>query len=83
MAWAVLTHGAGMTTTLSSPVDITLQFSAFLLPLAVLETYLFAQRCRSATIRRAVACLVLVMTALMAVGILGAIAFMWGPFMTL
>jgi len=83
MAWAVLTHGAGMSNTLSSPVDIALQFSAFLLPLAVLETYLFAQRSGSATVRRAVACLVLLMTALMAVGIFGAVAFMWGPFMKL
>ncbi|WP_443748369.1 DUF2306 domain-containing protein [Asticcacaulis solisilvae] len=83
MAWVLLAHGAGMNNTLSSPVDIALQFAAFLLPLAVLETYLLAQRSHSAIVRRAVASLVLILTGLMAVGTFGAVAFMWGPYMKL
>lgn len=81
MAWAVLTHGAGMSKDMSSPVDIALQFGAYLLPLAVLEVYFLAQRSHSLAAKRAVAGLVIVMTVLMAIGIFGAIAFMWGPYM--
>ena len=81
MGWAVLTHGWGLTETLSGPVDIALQFGCYLIPLAVLELYFMAQRSQKAVIKWMVSVLVLVLTALMAVGIFGAIAFMWGPYM--
>jgi hypothetical protein len=50
------------------------------LPLGVLELYLRAQRSTNATNRRAVAALVMLMTAVMATGIFGTIALMWWPY---
>ena len=81
MGWAVLTRGYGLTETLSGPLDIALMFGCYLIPLAVLELYFLAQGSQSASIKRAVGALVLVLTAVMAIGIGGAIAFMWGPYM--
>jgi hypothetical protein len=81
MGWAVLTHGWGLTETLSGPVDIALQFGCYLIPLAVLELYFLAQRSQKAAIKRMVSGLVLFWTAFMAIGIGGAVAFMWGPYM--
>lgn len=83
MAWAIITHGAGMSETLSSPVDVALQFSAIGVPLAGLEIYLHAQRNDNRVVRYAVAGLILILTGLMAVGIFGAFVFLWAPFMKL
>lgn len=81
MGWAVLTRGWGLTETLSGPVDIVLQFGCYLIPLAVLELYFLAQRSQKAVTKRVVSALTLILTAFMAIGIGGAIAFMWGPYM--
>ncbi|WP_245531314.1 DUF2306 domain-containing protein [Asticcacaulis biprosthecium] len=81
MAWAVLTRGWGLDDKLGGPVGTVLTFGAYLIPLAVLELYFLAQRSRHTIVKRGVSALVLIMTVLMAVGIFGAIAFMWGPYM--
>lgn len=82
MAWVLATGGGwGMDRTLSGPADIALQFGSYLIPLAVLELYLRAQRSDSVRTRRLTAGLVIAMTAVTALGVGGAIAFMWGPFM--
>lgn len=81
MGWSVLTHGAGMTRDLSGPAGITLQFGAYLIPLAVLELYVRAQQSHHAATKRLTGGLVLAMTLFMAVGIFGAVVFMWGPYM--
>ena len=56
-------------------------FGAYLIPLAGLEVYFRAQASQSPAFKRFTAAGMLLMTALMAIGIFGAIAFMWGPYM--
>jgi len=81
MAWIILNQGpAGMNETLSGPADIALSFGSYLAPLAVLEVYFAAGRARTAGPKLAAALLVLIMTALMAVGIFGTITLMWGDY---
>ena len=82
MAWVLMTGGGlGMNRTLSGPADVVLQFGSYLVPLAVLEAYLQAERRAGAPVTRLVIGLMLVMTLLTGVGIVGAVIFMWGPFM--
>ena len=82
MAWIIINQGpVGMNETLSGPADIALSFGSYLVPLAVLEFYFAAGRAHSAGPKWAAAILVVIMTALMAVGIFGTIAFMWGPYL--
>ena len=82
MGWVLVAQArAGLTKDMSGPVDIALEFGSFLIPLIVLEFYFLAQRSSSALSKRLVSGLVLLMTAFMAVGIGGAVAFMWGPYM--
>lgn len=59
-----------------------LQFGSYLIPLAVLEAYLRAQRSTNGRIKRLAAALVIVATAITAIGVVGAILFMWWPYMT-
>ena len=82
MAWVILNQGpVGMTDTLSGPADIALVFGSFLVPLAVLELYLAAQRSRSAAFRRSTSAVILLMTAVTALGVFGTVRFMWGPYL--
>ena len=80
MAWIVINGGPlGMNKTMSGPADIALEFGSFLVPLAGLQIYLMAQDSSSRATKLAASALVLALTALMAVGIFGATAFMWLP----
>ncbi|MEO1251563.1 MAG: DUF2306 domain-containing protein [Pseudomonadota bacterium] len=82
MAWIILNQGpVGMTNNLDGPADIAIAFGCYLIPLAVLEVYFAAQRSQSAAPKYGAAVLVLAMTGLMAVGIFGTVAFMWGPYL--
>jgi hypothetical protein len=82
MAWVLISGGGlGMNDTLSGPADVALQFGSYLIPLAVLEAYLRAGDSRIAALKRGVAGLVMLMTAVTAVGVAGAVLFMWGPYM--
>jgi hypothetical protein len=82
MGWVVLNQGPrGLTSDMSGPIDLMLQFGCYLLPLGVLELYLRAQRAATVTMRRAVAALIVLMTAVMAAGIFGTVALMWWPYM--
>lgn len=82
MAWVLLSGGGmGMNRTLSGPADIVLQFGAYLVPLAVLEIYLRAQRSSSAPDKYRASALLLLATVLTLVGTAGAVVFMWGPYM--
>ena len=82
MAWALTTGGFGMNDTLSGPADIVLQFGAYLVPLVVLEIYFRGQTSRHASAGHWVGGLVLLMTLVTIAGVGGAIAIMWGPYMT-
>lgn len=82
MGWVVVSGGGlGMNRTLSGPADIVLQFGSYLIPLAVLEVYLRAQRSARPVVKRLAAGLVIAMTVVTAVGAIGATLFMWGPYM--
>lgn len=82
MAWVLLTGGGlGMNRSLSGPADILLQFGAYLAPITVLEAYFRAQDSASPLTKRLVGGLIFVAAALTAVGVAGAVAFMWGPYM--
>ncbi len=82
MTWVVVTGGGWcLTRNMSGPVDMALEFGAWLIPLAVLEAYFRAQDSQAGSVKRTIGALVLLMTAFMAIGIFGAVAFMWGPYM--
>ncbi|MGN6424796.1 MAG: DUF2306 domain-containing protein [Asticcacaulis sp.] len=81
MGWALLSGGLGMTDSLSGPADAVLVFGAYLIPLGVLELWFLARSRQSRALNGAAGAVVLVMTAFMALGIAGAIAIMWGPYM--
>lgn len=83
MCWLVLNGGpAGFDPkTFSGPFLTALAVLVYALPvpLGVLELYFYAQKEAKRGITTAVALLIFVMTALMAIGIFGAIAGMWLP----
>lgn len=81
MAWAIASGGLGMNKTLSGPADVVLQFGAYLIPLAMLEAYLRAGRSADPAARRLTAAAMALAAAVTALGVFGAIAFMWGPYM--
>lgn len=82
MGWVILNRGPrGLTGDMSGPIDLLLQFGCYLVPLGVLELYFMAQRATAAPIRRMVAALIVLMTAVMAAGIFGTVWLMWLPYM--
>ena len=80
MAWSLATGGWGMTGGLSAPAFVAMQFACYLVPLALLELYFFAQGSASGLTKRWVAGTVGFATLLMAVGVGGAQLFMWAPY---
>lgn len=81
MAWALSTGGLGMNKTLSGPADIVLQFGAYLIPLALFEAYWRAGRSPRPGVQRLTVAAMALAAAVTALGVFGAIAFMWGPYM--
>ncbi|MNS56293.1 hypothetical protein D3C86_1416220 [compost metagenome] len=81
MAWAIASGGLGMNRTLSGPADVVLQFGAYLIPLAVFEAYLRAGRSPAPSVKRLTAAGMILAAAVTALGVFGAVAFMWGPYM--
>lgn len=83
MAWTILNQGpVGIGENLDGPFDIFLGFAAYLIPLAALEAYLRVRDRAGPTGKAVGAGVLLVLTALTAVGVFGAAAFMWGPRIT-
>jgi len=81
MAWVLVSGGIGMNRTLSGPADIVIQFSAYLVPLALLEVYLRAKGKGSPTASRIATGLIFLAAAITLIGISGAVAFMWWKYM--
>jgi hypothetical protein len=80
MAWVILNGGAvGMTDRLDGPFDIFLAFAAYLVPWAVLELYLRVRGRGGGPAKYALAGGLMAVVALTAVGVFGAMAFMWWP----
>ncbi|MEO1042305.1 MAG: DUF2306 domain-containing protein [Pseudomonadota bacterium] len=80
MAWILINQGpAGMNATMSGPGDILTQLVAYFLPLIGLEIYQAGKRSNNGTTKVLTGLFVIVLTLLTALGIFGAIAFMWLP----
>lgn len=79
MAWAIPTGGAGLGNELDGPAGRAAMLGQTVIPLAVYQLYLLAEESRSAARKYATAGLVIVLTLLMAGGILGATIGMWLP----
>ncbi len=82
MGWVVINRGpAGLTRTMSGPVDTVLTFGSYLIPLAVLELYFAAGRSGSPVLKAIATGLVIVATAYTAIGVFGTSVLMWGPYL--
>jgi len=81
MAWAILAQGAGMSNTMSGPADFAIGYSAYLLPVTILQLYFVAQDSSGAAIKWLASGVLILATLFMAVGIVGAQLFMWGPYL--
>jgi hypothetical protein len=82
MLWILVNGGpAGLGKDLSGPAGIALTFAQCAVPLAVLESYFWAQSLRSARRKAVIAGLLLAASAATATGLVMAAAFMWLPLM--
>lgn len=80
MAWTILNRGpVGMTDRLDGPFDLFLAFAAYLVPLGLAELYLRVSDRGTPAAKYAMAAGLLALTALTALGVFGAAAFMWWP----
>jgi hypothetical protein len=78
MGWIMINQSPrGMNETLSGPADIALSYGSYLIPLAALEIYMAAKRSQSVVVKVAVSCLIVALTLFTAIGIIGAMKFMW------
>lgn len=82
MGWIVVNRGpVGMNDTMSGPTDIVMTFGSYLIPLAILELYVTAQRSDNGLLKGAAATVLTLSAAFTAAGVFGTIAFMWGPYL--
>jgi len=80
MAWIILNQGPlGSTDQLDGPFDMVWAFANFLIPLAVLELYLYTQKHAGSKGKYAMSIGLCLLTLVMAIGIFGAFMFMWKP----
>ena len=81
LAWIIITGGVGINLqTFSGPFLYIAHFAQYLIPLAVLELYFWAQRTNTELNRRLTACVIFVGTVAMIVGIVGVTLFLWIPY---
>lgn len=82
MGWIILNQGpVGMNRTLSGPADIVMVFGSYLIPLALLEVHVAAGRSRRMAPKILAAALTGIAALYTAVGVVGTVAFMWGPYL--
>lgn len=82
MAWIIINQGPrGMNATLSGPADVALGYGSFFIPLACLELYFWAQTSAAAGVKYVASGIILLMTLLMAVGIVGTVTMLWWPYL--
>ncbi len=80
MAWIVLNQGPLWSTeSFNGPFDIVWAFANYLIPLGMLELYLWAQERSGKKGKYAVSIGLFSLTLIMAIGIFGAFMFMWKP----
>ncbi len=78
-AWFMTVGPVGVDRTMSGPFDVALGFGCYLVPLAVLELYLRAQRSHSGTFRHVAAGVTALAAGLTGLGVAGATLIMWSP----
>lgn len=82
MAWIVINQGPlGSTNNLDGPFDKVWAYGNYLLPLAILELYLYTSRKNNTAKNYLMAGLLLIFALIMAIGIFGAFNFMWKPYL--
>jgi hypothetical protein len=80
MAWIILNKGALWSTeNLDGPFDMVWAFASFLIPLAILELYLRADKRAGSKGKYAMSVGLFLVTIIMVIGIFGAFMFMWKP----
>ena len=80
MAWILFNQGPLWSTdNLDGPFDLVWGFSSYLLPLGVLELYLYSQKQADSKVKYTMSILLFLLTLIMAIGIFGAFMFMWKP----
>ena len=82
IAWAIPTQGAGLGDQLDGPIGRAAMLGQPVIPLPVYQLYLMAESSRLAAAKYAMASLLVVLTLVMAGGILGASFVMWLPRIT-
>jgi len=81
MGWVLINQGpVGMSSDMSGPADVVLEFGCYLIPLTILELYFAAGRNPGAGLKVLVALVLVAATLFMGLGVFGAIALMWGPY---
>lgn len=81
MGWVIVNQGpAGLTDDLSGPIDSIMTFGSFLIPLTLLELYFAAQRSSGGALKILAALVVVAAATYTALGVIGTVAFMWGPY---
>jgi hypothetical protein len=78
-AWFLSVGPVGVNNTMSGWFNYVVAFGCFLVPLAVLELYLFAQRSNSAQVKAVGAGVTVVAAGLTGLGVVGATIIMWAP----
>ncbi|WP_425990516.1 DUF2306 domain-containing protein [Brevundimonas sp. TWP2-3-2] len=82
MGWVIVNQGpAGLTKDMSGPIDSIMTFGSYLIPLTLLELYFAAQRSSGGTLKILAALVVVAAAAYTALGVVGTVAFMWGPYL--
>ena len=80
MLWILLTNGAGIHwETFSGPFMTTWNFGQYLLPLAVLESYFYAQNRKKISLKFLMSGILLILTLAMGTGIYRAFTDLWLP----
>ncbi|MCI4646258.1 MAG: DUF2306 domain-containing protein [Hyphomonadaceae bacterium] len=80
-AWILLTKGWGVGPALDGPFDTFLAFAAHLLPLAILEIYMWVRDRGGAGAKYAMSALLAAAAFITAIGAFGAWMMMWGPYL--
>ena len=82
MGWVLVNQAPiGMNDTMSGPVDVVLGFGCYLIPLALLELYFRVGRSQRTWPKLGIAALVTAAAAYTALGVFGAVALMWWPYL--
>ena len=81
MFWAVVAQGEGMTKRMDGSFDAFWVYGCYLVPLALLEMYFVASEDSSDGAKYAASAVLVAAAVAIGIGIVGAYAFMWSPYL--